>query len=220
MSTKNLLLVEGEADRAFFEALCRLLSIPADVRVATPKDTGGTHNTKNGVLNHLTAVLLPQLQDGQLERIGVVVDADRVAHGSGFQITLQRFTDALAPGGYQPIPTATTGLIFKHQDGLADLGLWVMPNNADEGMLEDWIKHCLHPSEAGLYQHGEASIASIPGGPKFQPHHRTKAEVATWLAWQKKPEHGLYNAAQSDLLNIDAPLFGALKGWLTQVFLA
>ena len=218
MSTKNILLVEGEADRGFFEALCRMLGISVSVRVATPKDTGGSHNTKAGVLSHLTKVLLPQLQDGQLERIGVVVDADRLVHGSGFAATLQGFTDALAGGGYQPDSATTSGLVFTHADGLADLGLWIMPNNADEGMLEDWIKQCLHPREAGLYQHGEASIDTIPGGPKFQSWHRTKAEVATWLAWQKKPEHGLYNAAQSDLLNIDAPLFKELQVWLTHVF--
>lgn len=219
MSTKNILLVEGEADRGFFEALCLLLGIPADVRVSTPKDRGGTHNTKEGVLSHLTKVLLPQLQDGQLERIGVVVDADRVAHGSGYPVTLQRFTDALAHDGYQPSPAAaTTGLVFSHQNGLADLGLWIMPNNADEGMLEDWIKQCLHPSEAGLYQHGEKSIDVIPGGPKFQPWHRTKAEVATWLAWQKKPEHGLYNAVQPDLLNTSAPLFTEMHAWFKHVF--
>ena len=219
MSSKNILLVEGEADQGFFKELCGMLGIPADVvRVAAPKNDGGSHNGKAGVLSHLTSALLPQLQDGQLERIGVVVDADRVMHGSGFAATLQRFTDTLAQAGYQPNPAAASGLVFKHQDGLADLGLWIMPNNADEGMLEDWIKHCLHPAETGLYQHGEKSIDAIPGGPKFQPWHRTKAEVATWLAWQKKPEHGLYNAVQSDLLNTDAPLFKELQAWLVQVF--
>jgi len=165
-------------------------------------------------------VLLPQLQDGQLERIGVVVDADRALHGSGFAATLQRFTEALGEGDYRPNTAAASGLVFTHQDGLADLGLWIMPNNADEGMLEDWIKNCVHPAEEGLYQHGEASIDSIPGGPKFQPWHRTKAEVATWLAWQKKPEHGPYNAVQSELLNTDAVLFKELQVWLTHVFAA
>lgn len=220
MSAKNILLVEGESDRGFFEALCRMLSISVGVRVATPKDSGGAHNSKEGVLGHLTSALLPQLQDGQLERIGVVVDADRVIHGGGYAATLLRFSNALAHAGYQINPTAASGLVFAHQDGLADLGLWIMPNNADEGMLEDWIKQCLHPQEAGLYQHGEASIDAIPGEPKFQSWHRSKAEVATWLAWQKKPEHGLYNAVQSELLNTDAALFKELKVWLIHVFAA
>jgi len=218
MSHKNILLVEGESDRSFFEAICRMLGISVDVRVATPKDMGGVHNTKEGVLRHLTLALLPQLQDGQLARIGVVVDADRLMHGSGFAATLQRFTEALAQAGYQPNPMAASGLVFTHQDGLADLGLWIMPNNADAGMLEDWIKQCLGLAEAALYQHGEKSIDAIPGAPKFQPWHRTKAEVATWLAWQKKPEHGLYNAVQSDLLNTDALLFKELQAWLGHVF--
>jgi hypothetical protein len=220
MSHKNILLVEGEADRGFFEAFCQLIGVSADVRVATPKDTGGSHNTKAGVLSHLTSVLLPQLQDGQLARIGVVVDADRVEHGGGFARTLQRFNEVLAEVAYQPNPSAAAGLVFSHPDGLADLGLWIMPNNLDEGMLEDWIKHCVTPSESALYQHAEKSMDAIPGAPKFQPWHRTKAEVATWLAWQKKPGHGLYNAAQPDLINEEAPLFKALQAWLSHVFAA
>lgn len=218
MSSKNILLVEGEADRGFFEAFCRLSQVSVDVRVATSKDTGGSHNTKEGVLSHLTSVLLPQLQDGQLTRIGVVVDADRVKHGSGFSVTLQRFTDALSKGAYQRSQSAAAGLIFKHSDGLSDLGLWIMPNNLEDGMLEDWIKQCVSSSESGLFCHASYSIDGIPGTPKFQPWNRTKAEVATWLAWQKKPEHGLYNAAQPALLNAEAPLFTQLQKWLRHVF--
>jgi hypothetical protein len=185
MNTKNILLVEGDADRGFFEALCRKLDISVDVRVATPKDTGGDYNTKQGVLNHLTLVLLQQLEDGQLERVGVVVDADRQEHGTGYEKTLRQFSASLSPCGYCCDPASKSGLIFSHNDGLADLGLWIMPNNNDDGILEDWVKQCVHPGESGLYQYGESSIDAIPGGPKFQPWHRTKAEVATWLAWQK-----------------------------------
>lgn len=220
MKTKNILLVEGETDRGFFEALCRMLSLSLDVHVATPKDTGGDHNSKQGVLTHLTTVLLPQLQDGQLERIGVVVDADRKEHGTGYAKTLERFTQSLDQDGYHLNTAIESGLIFSHNDGLADLGLWIMPNNNDDGILEDWVKQCVHPGESGLYQHGEASIDAIPGEPKFQPWHRTKAEIATWLAWQKKPEHGLYNAVESDLLNTHAPLFETLRVWLVHVFTA
>lgn len=215
---KNILLVEGEADRGFFEELCKLLKISVDIHVVAPKDIGGTHNSKEGVLSLLTELLLPQLQDGQLERIGVVVDADMLNHGTGFTVTLQRFVDKLAGEKYDQDLMEINGLIFKHQDGLANLGLWVMPNNADDGMLENWIKQCLNPNEVILYQHGEQSIDTIPSRFKFQPWNRTKAEVATWLAWQEKPGHGLYNAVTTDLLNTDAPLFKKLQAWLVHVF--
>jgi hypothetical protein len=93
-----------------------------------------------------------------------------------------------------------------------------MPNNADEGMVEDWISACLHPNEQPLMRHAQTAIDQIPGGPKFTPLHRSKAEVATWLAWQTKPEHGLYHAAQPGLLSDKAPQLVSFRSWLERVF--
>ena len=222
-SEKHILLVEGEADRGFFEVLCRKSAIEVAIRVATPKDlasTATTRNTKEGVFNLLPA-LLKQLEDGGIEKLAVVVDADSQINGGGFPQACTRVSVALQSAGYI-LSTASPaeGLIFEHTDGFADVGLWVMPNNADEGMLEDWIRQCLHPDETALYQHGCIAIDKIPGSPKFKSFHRTKAEVATWLAWQDKPGHGLYNAVNPQLLNPQAPLYSALQGWLKKVFTA
>lgn len=220
MSAKNILLVEGEADRGFFELLCRMLSISVDVRVATPKDTGGVKNGKEGVFN-LLPELLKQLQDGTTEKLAVVVDADSLGSGGGFQNACDRFSGIVKPAGFGLISgKLAAGLVFENNDGLADLGLWVMPNNDAEGMLEDWIKQCLHPGEGALYQHASASIDAIPNGPKFKPLHRTKAEVATWLAWQENPGHGLYQAVKPELLDKSAPLYAGLHAWLKHVFVA
>ena len=45
-----------------------------------------------------------------------------------------------------------------------------------------------------------------------------KAEVATWLAWQKQPGHGLYCAVKDNLLNTDHTLFQELEQWLKKIF--
>lgn len=225
-SEKHILLVEGEADRGFFEVLCRESAIEVAIRVATPKDlasTATTKNSKEGVFK-LLPILLKQLEDGGIEKLAVVVDADSQINGGGFSKACTRVSVALQSAGYRPSTAGPAeGLIFEHTDGFADVGLWVMPNNTDEGMLEDWIKLCLHPDETALYQHGCTAIDAIdqiPGSPKFKLLHRTKAEVATWLAWQEKPGHGLYNAVNPQLLNPQAPLYSALQGWLRKVFTA
>ena len=67
-------------------------------------------------------------------------------------------------------------------------------------------------------QHAKNSIDQIPGGAKFKPLRRSKAEVATWLAWQSEPDHGLWQAAKPDLLDNAAPQLQALKTWLMRVF--
>ena len=109
------------------------------------------------------------------------------------------------------------GVLFQHDDGLADFGLWVMPNNRDEGMLEDWIKHCIHPDENDLFAHAGTVVDTLPQT-KFKPIHISKAEVATWLAWQKKPGHGLYHSVEENLIDTNSVLFKELSDWLNHIY--
>lgn len=220
MSQKNVLLVEGEADRAFFEALCKRFNLTVYLpQVTTPRDAGHKFDTKQAALSVLEEPYLRQLADGTTERLAIVIDADRVIDGGGFERTLTQLSQRLNPAGYVLRTDAESGgLLFAHNDGLNDIGAWIMPNNADEGALEHWIQTNLHPDESALMQHAKASIDHIPGGPKFKPLRRSKAEVATWLAWQSDPDHGLWQALKPGLLDEAAPQFQALKAWLMQVF--
>ena len=219
MSHKNILLVEGEADRAFFEALCQRWQLPVQVKVSTPRDAGHTKDTKQAAFVVLETVYLGQLADGHIERLAIAVDADSAADGGGFARTVAQLRQRLQPAGYaMRAHAAPGGLLFAHNDGLNDIGAWVMPNNADEGALEHWIATNLHPDERALMQHAQAAIDHIPNGPKFKPAKRKKAEIATWLAWQAEPDHGLWHAAKPGLLDEAAPQFRALKMWLEKVF--
>ena len=65
VSSERVLLVEGEADRAFFEKICGNVGLDMSVTIAPPKGLAGSHNTKEGVFNHLP-VLLAQLADAIL----------------------------------------------------------------------------------------------------------------------------------------------------------
>jgi len=215
----GILLVEGEFDRAFFEVICKSIGLDTSVKVAPPKSLSGTHNTKEGVFNY-SPTLLSQLADGSLTRLGLVVDADSPPTG-GFATTLTRVHGIVAPYGYKPLPTlgvAASGQIYKNDDGLADIGLWVMPDNAANGILEDWAKQCLLPAEAALFNLAATTVAALPVPKKFSGLHVSKAEVATWLAWQKQPGHGLYRAAEDGLFDTGSPQYVALIAWLEHVF--
>jgi hypothetical protein len=214
----NILLVEGESDKAFFSLICKNHGLNTSVRVAHPKDLASSHNSKEGVFNHLP-IQLQQLADGQTLRLAVVVDADSDPNG-GFEKTRDRVSGILAPFGYQLAGNQAAGLIYQHNNGLADFGLWIMPDNANAGMLEDWIKQCMDQNEQGLFTHAVTAIDTLPVPPKFSPIHRSKAEVATWMAWQKKPGHGLYRAIEDGLLDTNSPLYQDLSRWLQHVFIA
>lgn len=217
---KKILLVEGEADKGFFIEICKNLNLTASVLVVPPKDLGGTHNTKSGVINHLQDAVLPQLSDGSITHIAAVVDADYSAHGSGYTSTLDRLSVVLAQYGFslETSQIENNGLLFKHSDGFADFGLWIMPRNQHEGMLEDWIKSCVDESEQALFKHAINVVEQLETLKKFQNHKTSKAEVATWLSWQKEPGHGLYHLITESLLNRQSPLFIEFEQWLEKVF--
>ena len=210
------LLVEGEADRSFFEAVCKTLGLHDLVTVAPPKDIGGSHNSKEGVFN-LLHTLLNQLDDAQITRLAVVVDADSEDNGGGYQCAIDEVTKIVESHGFTLRSNPIAGVLFQHDDGLADFGLWVMPNNGDEGMLEDWIKSCVQSKEHKLFTHAKEVVGEL-SPPKFKPIHRSKAEVATWLAWQKQPGHGLYRAVEDQLIDTNSALFKELRFWLNQVY--
>lgn len=217
--TDRILLVEGEADRAFFEQICKVLELDTSVTIAPPKSLAkeGAYNSKEGVFNYLPT-LLGQLADGQTSRLAVVVDADSTENGGGYQRAIDRVKEIVTPHGFVLAAPTVGGIVFQHNDGLADFGLWVMPNNGDEGMLEDWIKQCIHPDELGLFTHAESVVAALPQPPKFKSIHRSKAEVATWLAWQKQPGHGPYRAVEDELIDPNGTHYKNLIAWLGHIF--
>jgi len=212
----RVLLVEGESDRSFFVEVCKTLELDTSVTVAPPKDVGGSHNSKEGVFNHLPN-LLNQLGDAQITHLAVVVDADSEDNGGGYNRAIDRVTKIVTEYGFTLASNPVGGVLFQNDEGLADFGLWVMPNNCDEGMLEDWIKSCVHENEHELFAHAESVVDTLPQT-KFQPIHISKAEVATWLAWQKLPGHGLYRAVEDQLIDTNSALFKELCVWLTHIY--
>ena len=216
--SQNILIVEGEADRGFFEALCNTLQLGVSVKVAPPKQLGGTHNTKEGVFNILLDTYLQQLNDGTVPRLAIIVDADAAEHGQGFARTLRRVEKIVSEYGFSA-PTAATagGCLFQHSDGLNPFGLWIMPNHADDGMLEHWLSECVSQEQIALFHHAQACVDALPTR-LFKPLRRAKADIATWLAWQEKPGEGLYHCVEAGLLDETAQQYQALVSWLRAVF--
>ncbi|CAN5896677.1 hypothetical protein BH11PSE12_BH11PSE12_33670 [soil metagenome] len=217
---KKIILVEGESDKSFFEEVCKVLKLDTKIRVAPPRDVGGAHNSKEGVFNHLSNIV-PLLDQGQLTHLAVVMDADYKNDGGlGCQATINKMIATLAPFGFSLKKNSDpkiSGLVFEHNDGLNPIGLWVMANNHDDGMLEDWMKLCISASEKTLFQHAVTITKALPQQ-NFKEIHRSKAEIATWLAWQAKPDRGAYYALSQGGFDSTSPAFQQLASWLRLVF--
>lgn len=219
-NNRKILLVEGEADKGLFKPICKKLNLDATVNVSIPRDINPDgFNTKGGVFSQLE-ILLNQLDDGTITNIAAVVDADYIEHGSGREKTIEQAKKTLEPFGFRIRVDSTKGegIYFDHDDGLPTVGIWIMVNaTKNEGMLEDWIKACIVKEEDPLYLKAYNAVDSIES-PKFSEHSKVKAEVATWLAWQKKPGHGFYYLINNDLLNEEKEEYVMMCRWLKNVF--
>ncbi len=215
--SQKILLVEGESDQDFFRELCKL-HLDVEMKVILPKEHG-SRNGKQGVINNSLPLYLKQLNDGEIAHLAVVVDADYESNnGLGFTATLKQITDNIKTFGYSVMPDSTaSGLVFPHTDGLSDFGVWIMPDNALDGMLEDWLKQAVHKDEQSLFGQSVSVVKSL-SEPKFKAIHTSKAEVATWLAWQKTPGQGLYAVIAHQLIDMECDSVKQLVSWLHRIY--
>ena len=202
------LLVEGNSDKRVIEALCKQHQI-SDLFSFTFPSEGGIEN--------LIATLPVKLAEENLETLGIVIDAD-------LDITArwQAVTNKLKEFGYQNIPKAPVenGWIDR-QPRLPKIGVWVMPDNKQRGMLEDFVAYLI-PSEDRLRGKAAAILYEIEREQLnfYSLTHRQKAFIHTWLAWQAKPGMPMGQAITAKALSGDSAIAKIFISWLDKLFVA
>lgn len=204
------LVVEGKDDQHVVWALCVRHNLPETFVVVTPGDE------VNGI-DELLDGLPVRLKRSGLTALGLVIDADQ-----GLQNRWQAVCARLAMHGYvnlpaQPDPQGT----IIHQAPLPRLGVWLMPDNQLPGMLEDFVAYLI-PGGDPLQARAHTIVAEIErdGLRRFNPLHRPKALIHTWLAWQERPGLPMGQAITTHALLHDAPLARTFVEWLQRLFLA
>ena len=199
----NILLVEGNDDCNIIKKFCK------DNQINQNSFGFCNCNTDSQVLSKLID-LLKSAPDIQPKIIGVILDAD-----SDIKVRYQQIKDKLEK--YKlPKKMPTDGLIIK-QENLPKLGIWIMPNNQDNGALEDFylklvtgidtdfIKKCIKTAK-------QKKLTS------FKPQHKNKAIMHTYFAWQDKPGMPLYSAINKIALNYNKEIAKNFKVWIEKLF--
>lgn len=224
----KILLVEGTDDRDFFSAALRHSSLQ-DVQIEpkVPRELASSIRS-NGVDNLLIAL---QLQINKLfdadgpESLGIVLDADYVTGDPscdfGFSFRRNQVGAILSHLGWQPaLSGLSKGELFQNSNGLPPIGLWIMPDHQNEGMLEDFVTSLVAgPNQQQLLAHAQHTVSQLPTK-LFNPTlHTTKANIATWRAWQKPPGASLNKLIKSEVLDLSLSPASEFIEWLKATFL-
>ncbi len=221
MSRQNAhLWVEGLNDQHVVWALCQAYQIKEtfDVRKPDIKVDG------NGIEAALKAFRLSMVESGK-QAVGLVIDADEYPERRWQQI--HQIIQKSNRGYVLPELPATNGvIIFAPTDYLPRIGIWLMPDNRNQGMLEDFATYLI-PANDKLQVYAnhvlddiEEAIQSDSLDPEtiYAPIHRSKAFIHTWLAWQRNPGMPMGQAITAKALSAHSPLALTFVDWLNRLF--
>ena len=85
-----------------------------------------------------------------------------------------------------PTHPSPNGTFVESDLEIPKLGFWLMPNNEDSGMLEDFCAKLAEPSSLKFAQQC-VEQAQANGLATFKSIHRSKSIVHTYLAWHDEP---------------------------------
>lgn len=198
------LLVEGADDQHVVWAICKQFQVKETFDVV---DLEGIDN--------LMADISVRPKQADLSCLGIIVDADTDVKERWNQLRNEH-----TESGYNiPDEPTPSGTIIA-TEGLPKVGIWLMPDNQNPGMLEDFIRQlivsdddCLAFAEEALQKLENQSLA------RYKPAHRSKALIHTWLAWQEDPGTPMGWAITKHYLTTDLALCQRFVDWLNRLFM-
>ena len=207
MTHGKVMFVEGTDDKHVVMHICGNHGIP-DLDKIEP--VGGDDQ----LLKRIPVELKSASEEGDV--IGVVIDADQNVSGRW-----QSLREKLRCVGYmdvpdEPGPGGTILLPPTAEPLLPRTGVWIMPDNRTEGILEDFLRF-LVPRGDSLLAYADSCVDSIPEQ-RFSENDRIKAVMHTWLAWQSEPGKPYGQAITAKFLDPQSDHAKDFATWIRRLF--
>jgi|SRR5690625_3188968 len=201
---RQKLLVEGNDDQHVIWALCEKYKITENFDVI---DSRG--------YDELIKEIPLRFKTSDLKTLGIIVDADE-----NVQQRWEALRDRLRNVGFSvPDEIPSSGLLLSDDGIKRKVGVWIMPDNKTNGILENFISF-LVPSDDRLFPFAQSSIENIESAKfnRYKPKDRQKALIHTWLAWQEDPGTPLGLSITKRYLTTDEDICQTFIEWLQTLF--
>ena len=196
---ENVLMVEGQDEKNFFEALLKTFEKNEVVQVI---DVGGKDK-----FNSVFPVLWNN-KTVEIKNIGFVRDAEDKKAVDAFQSICNIIAkhDVL-------IPDEPCRIV---KQGGKRVGIFIMPNNNDCGMLEDLC--LISVQDTYIYQCVECFVKSYTDKIDDKRYNLAKAKTLAYLSTQVPIVNSLGLASQQKVWNFENPCFSGINSFLKELF--
>ena len=160
------------------------------------------------------SVIPVYLKQSGLKALGILIDADDCLAGRWER--LSQLCSQNYPGF--PQSPAQQGIILQNPP-LPRLGIWIMPDNQQAGMLETFLKYLVPTTGKATWEYAQQSAEQARSlGAPFKNIHQDKAHIHTWLAWQDPPGKPLGEALKNKCLDPQSPYASAFVDWFVRLY--
>jgi hypothetical protein len=97
-------------------------------------------------------------------------------------------------------------------------GIWLMPDNQQPGMLEDFLQPLLPENDTCWSYTKEVVDNAKRLNAPFKTIHESKARLHSWLSWQDPPGLPFGNAISKGVLRHDSLAARAFVAWFDRLF--
>ncbi|MBN1516306.1 hypothetical protein JXA32_07030 [Candidatus Sumerlaeota bacterium] len=212
MINPNLCIVEGAEERR---------TIPYIINHYQPWGDNEAEylaeiRVRDGIDNILqTDYLQTEFDNEAIKRIGIIIDANDSAsnrYASVRDCCLTHFPNL-------PEQIDPHGVIVTNQKGKR-LGIWIMPDNSMQGMLETFLGRMVDDSNRGLWEFAQqcAEQAKNDHSAPYLENHTDKAKIHTFLSWQDEPGNSLGLAVQKKIFKPDNPAANPFVEWFLELY--
>jgi hypothetical protein len=208
------LLVEGKNDLHVIAALCQYHHVLESFDIIPPEDS----TLKTYGIDALLQLFYLKLRESHKRAVGIVLDADQNINQRWEQVKAK--IQGTNWGYTLPAMPEPTGTILVPPDSRRPrIGVWIMPDNQNLGMLEDFAAYLI-PPENDLRPFASKILGEIEttNQNRYLPIHHSKAFIHTWLAWQETPGMPMGQAITAKTLSADSPTAHTFVNWLNQLF--
>ncbi len=170
-------------------------------------------------VNNVKPALIEYIETPDITNVGIIVDANSKGTKARFhsiKSTLNQYLPAVENWNF--VANAPSGWVADVTPGFR-IGLWVMPNNQDNGYFEHFLAQLIDPADAS-FQAAQEMLAFIQAGQdqRFPDLRAQKALLALYLAIQEEPGMSPVTALRKGLLSHKHPLAQHFVSWYEQTF--
>lgn len=199
----RMVLTEGKNDCHVLTALCKAHNVPHNFKI---RDCGSDELA----LKKLSAEIA---SSEEREILGIVLDADN----PNLEAKWDSIRNRLEKENYTVNSTPNLNGTILESSGKPKIGIWLMPNNRIDGMLEDFCID-LAGEEAISFAKDCVTKAKEKSFSTFIDNHESKSIIHTYLAWQNEPGLPLGLSITARALNPETHIATVFTNFLKDLF--